>query len=48
MNAHLEHKGLFVDKVLDLEKVLPVGLTVDDASLKVQGVLEQRKWNNEH
>ena len=39
--SHLEDEWFLVDELLDLEVVLPIGLTAHDASVERQGILER-------
>ena len=38
--SHLKDEGFLVDELLDLEVVLPIGLTAHDASVQRKGILE--------
>lgn len=38
---HLEYERVLVDKVLDLEEVVPLGLTAHDASFQWKGILKE-------
>lgn len=45
--THFEQKGLLVDKLLNLEVVLPVGLTADDAAVEGKRILKQQMTMDE-
>ena len=49
-STHLEHKGLLVDELLDLEVVFPIGLAAHHASVQRQWILqgEQNDSSGDH
>ena len=45
--SHLKDEGFLVDELLDLEVVLPIGLTAHDASVEWKGILESGRREND-
>ena len=45
--SHLKDEGFLVDELLDLEVVLPIGLTAHDASVEWKWILESGRREND-